>query len=154
MASVVMHFQDQFGNNVAQSGTAITLTLTGSTLYSGTNPQTTDASGKATFNNLVIRQAGNNLALTANGGGLPAATSGNFNITPATASSIAFVQGPPSSVTVGATFSPAVTPAATDAYGNGVGSLSVTMSLTGTGTLAGGGAQTTAAGTASPLSVV
>src|SRR5207245_4111387 len=69
MAPFSVQVEDAFGNSIAQSGTAITLTLNGSTIASGTNPQTTDSTGKATFNNIVINQAGNNLTFTANGGG-------------------------------------------------------------------------------------
>lgn len=68
MASVVVQIQDAGGNAVSQSGTAITLTLNGGTLYSGTNPQTTDVNGKATFGDLVIRQAATGLTFGAAGG--------------------------------------------------------------------------------------
>ena len=94
MANVVVQIQDANGNAVAQSGTAITLTLNGSTLYSGTNPQNTDASGKATFNDLVIRQAGTGLTFGAAGGGLTGATSSSFNITAAAANKLAFTTQP------------------------------------------------------------
>jgi hypothetical protein len=88
MASIVVQIRDQAGNNVSFSGKPITLTLNGSTLYSGTNPQNTDASGKATFSDLVIRLAGNNLNFTASASGLTSATSGNFNIIAAAASQL------------------------------------------------------------------
>ena len=64
-----------------------------------------------------------------------------------TATAIQFVQGPPASVTAGATLSPAVTVKTTDQFANPVSGLSVTMSLNGGGTLTGGGAQSTASGT-------
>jgi hypothetical protein len=92
LASVVVQIEDPYGNYVSQSGTAIT--LSGVTLYSGTNPQNTDSSGKATFNDLVIRQAGNTLAFTASGGSLTPATSANFNITAAAANKLAFTTDP------------------------------------------------------------
>jgi hypothetical protein len=88
MASIVVQIKDQAGNNVSFSGKPITLTLNGSTLYTGTNPQNTDASGKATFSDLVIRHSGNNLNFTASASGLTSATSGNFNIVPAAASQL------------------------------------------------------------------
>jgi hypothetical protein len=88
MASIVVQIKDQAGNNVSFSGKPIALALNGSTLYSGTVPQNTDASGKATFNDLVIRQAGNNLNFTATASGLTSATSGNFNIVAAAASQL------------------------------------------------------------------
>ncbi|MCE9614680.1 MAG: hypothetical protein K8T26_10420 [Lentisphaerae bacterium] len=84
MANVVVQIQDQFGNNVSQSGTAITLALSGSSLYSGTATRTTDATGKATFNDLVIRQIGSGLTFAASGASLTGATSTSFTISQAT----------------------------------------------------------------------
>jgi len=82
MANVVVQMLDANSNAVAQSGTVVTLTLSGSTLFSGTNPQTTDANGRAIFNDLVIQQLGNNLSFTtANDGGLANATSAGFSVT-------------------------------------------------------------------------
>ncbi len=57
--------------------------------------------------------------------------------------SIAFVQGPPASLTAGATLSPAVTVRVTDQYSNPISGLAVTMSLNGGGTLGGTTSQTT-----------
>ena len=94
MANVVVQIEDTYGNYVSQSGTAITLTLHGSTLHSGTNPRNTDATGKATFNDLVIRQAGSSLYFTAAAAGGLAGTSGNFNIAPLAASQLAFTTSP------------------------------------------------------------
>src|SRR5258705_9686014 len=51
MPAVVVQIEDQLGNAVAQSDASVTLTLSAGTL-SGTNPQVTDANGKATFNDL------------------------------------------------------------------------------------------------------
>ena len=87
MASVAVQLQDANGNAVSQSGTAITLTANGSTLYSGTNPQSTDVSGKATFNNLVIRKAGSALSFEAAGTNFTGTTSALFNITALAATS-------------------------------------------------------------------
>ena len=81
MAAVVVQLQDAFGNAVPQSGTPITLTVNGSTLYSGANPQNTDATGKATFDDLVIRQSGTGLTFDASSNSLTPATSNAFNIT-------------------------------------------------------------------------
>ena len=81
MANVVVQVQDAYGNAVAQSDTDITLTLNGSELYAGTNPLLTDASGKATFSDVIIQQAGTGLTFDAAGGSLTGATSNAFNIT-------------------------------------------------------------------------
>jgi hypothetical protein len=141
LANVVVQIQDSYGNPVSQSGTAITLTLNGSTLYSGTNPQNTDASGKATFNDLVIRQAGTGLHFSAAGGSLTGATSGNFNITAAAANKLAFTTQPGNG-TGGSAFStqPAVT--LQDQFGNTVTGTAQDVTLAiqnnaGSGTLSG-----------------
>ena len=80
LAAVVIQLQDAFSNNVAQSGTAVTFALNGASLTSGTTTQSTDASGKATFNDLVIGTAASGLNFTATSTGLTLATSANFNI--------------------------------------------------------------------------
>ena len=131
LANVVVQIEDVNSNAVAQSGTAITLTLNGSTIFSGTNPQTTDASGKATFNNLVIRQAGTGLNFSAAGGGLIGATSGNFNITAAAANQLVFGQQP-TATTAGSSISPSVTVIVKDQYGNTVTTDNSSVTIGGT----------------------
>jgi hypothetical protein len=88
-------------------------------------------------------------AITADisGSGLTDVASSSLIVNAGTPTAIAFVQGPPASVTAAVAMSPAVTVKATDFYSNPVGSVSVTMTMTGTGVLTGGGPQTTAAGT-------
>lgn len=82
LTPVVVQIRDAYGNDVPQSGTAITLTLNngGGAVLSGTNPQNTDGSGKATFNNLAVNASGNGMSLDAAGGSLTPATSSTFNI--------------------------------------------------------------------------
>ena len=63
MASVVVQIQDQFGNNVSNAGTNISLTLNGGGTLSGTTTLTTDATGKATFDDLSITQSGSGKSL-------------------------------------------------------------------------------------------
>ena len=135
MASVVVQLQDANGNPVAQSGTAVILTVNGSTLYSGTNPQSTDVSGKATFNNLVIRQAGSGLTLGAAGSGLTGTTSGSFNIAALAAFATSVETAPDGSGSnVGARNVPAgnsitIYAITRDTYGNLVANPSATWSL-------------------------
>ena len=81
LAPVIVQLQDQYSNTVAQSGTAVTLALNGAALASGTVTQNTDASGKATFNHLVVGGVASGLTFTATASGLTSATSGTFNIT-------------------------------------------------------------------------
>ena len=122
---------------MSQSGTAITLTLNGGTLYSGTNPQTTDVNGKATFGDLVIRQAATGLTFGAAGGSF-SGTSNPFNITADTAVQLAYTSVPGAG-TPAMAFS--VTVQSRDAYGNPANPTSTTtISLTkatGAGTLSG-----------------
>jgi hypothetical protein len=88
LAPVVVQVQDQYGNPVVQSGTAITLTLNnggGSSVLTGTIPQITSGSGAATFGDLAVTGLpATGLTLTATGGGLTLAVSSSFNITPLT----------------------------------------------------------------------
>ena len=83
LAPVAVQVEDQFGNPVSGSGTNITLTLNngGSSVLTGTIPQSTDGTGAAIFNDLAIYVApGTGLNLTAVGGGLTPAVSSNFVI--------------------------------------------------------------------------
>lgn len=81
MPSVVVQIEDQTGNPVAQSGATVTLQLSAGTL-SGTNPQLTDATGKATFNDLSIPTISSSLYLTANVTGFSPVQSSVFNVPP------------------------------------------------------------------------
>jgi hypothetical protein len=86
MANVVVQIQDQFSNNVANSGTNISLALNGGGTLSGTTNQTTDATGKATFSNLSIAGAGSGKTFTASASLLTSATSSSFNVAQAVTS--------------------------------------------------------------------
>lgn len=81
MPAVVVQIEDQSGNAVAQSGATITLALSAGTL-SGTNPQVTDAGGKAMFNDLSIPAISSGLYLTASTAGLSPVQSSIFNVPP------------------------------------------------------------------------
>jgi hypothetical protein len=83
LPAVVVQIQDQLGNPVPQSGTTVTLTLSAGTL-SGTNPQLTDANGKATFSNLSITPISTGLYLTAAAGGFSPIQSSLFDVPPKT----------------------------------------------------------------------
>jgi hypothetical protein len=138
LANVVVQIQDQYGNNVSQSGTAITLTLNGSTVYSGTNPRNTDTSGKATFNDLVIRQAGTDLNFTANATGPLAGASDNFDITAGVLNNFlveASIGGDIAPQTAGTAFNIKIT--ARDAYNNAVTGFTGTVQIASSGILTG-----------------
>lgn len=86
MNPVVVQVQNAGGAAAASNGVPVTLTLTsGSGALSGTVTQNTDATGKATFDNLSINSVGTGKQLTATasgtGTGLTAALSGSFSIT-------------------------------------------------------------------------
>ena len=83
MPSVVVQIEDQTGNAVPQSGATVTLALSAGTL-AGTNPQVTDANGKATFNDLSIPTISSGLSLTASAAGFSSIQSSLFNAPPKT----------------------------------------------------------------------
>jgi len=83
LPAVVVQIQDQNGNAVSQSGATVTLALNNGTLL-GTNPQVTDASGKATFGDLSIPQISSGLYLTASVDGFSPVQSSPFNAPPKT----------------------------------------------------------------------
>jgi len=83
LPAVIVQIEDQTGNPVPQSGATVTLALSAGTL-SGTDPQVTDANGKATFNDLSIQPISSGLYLTANCAGFNPVQSSTFNVPPKT----------------------------------------------------------------------
>ncbi len=85
LATVVVQVEDQYGNLVPQSGTAIILTLNngGSAALAGANPMSTDATGAAVFSDLTVATTTPRLGLnlTAASPGLTSALSSTFDIT-------------------------------------------------------------------------
>jgi hypothetical protein len=80
MASVVVQLKAQNGTNVPQSGTAVSLAFNKGVGLAGSTSVNTDVSGKATFTNLSILQAGSGNALLASATGLKGATSSVFTV--------------------------------------------------------------------------
>ena len=80
MASMVVQLKAKNGTNVLQSGTAISLALNKGFGLTGTTNVTTDVSGKATFTNLSIIQAGSGDIFLATATGLKSATSSVFTV--------------------------------------------------------------------------
>ncbi len=134
---IVVTVQDAFGNTVTSSSASITAAIGanpgGGTLF-GASPVAAVA-GIATFSNLSIDKAGVGYTLTVSSGGLAGATSGTFNIVPATASKLAFTVQP-ATTGAGAALAPTVT--VQDAFGNTVTSSSASVSIA-IGTNPGGG---------------
>ncbi len=148
MSPVVVQLQDAGGLSVASNNVPVTLTLTSGTgTLSGTVTQNTDASGKATFNDLSIDLTGTKqLTATASGigAGLPIVVSGTFNIAvPSVATKLAFSTQPTDRLTN------AVIPVVVQAQDSGgvavaTNGVSVSITLTsGTGTLVGTTTQNT-----------
>ena len=127
--AVVVTVQDASGNTVTGATNSITVAI-------GTNPgggtlsgtvTVAAVAGVASFSTLNINKTGTGYTLTAAATGLTGATSSAFNVTPGTATKLAFTTQPPST-TAGTAFGVVVT--AQDALGN------TATSFTGTDTLA------------------
>ncbi len=148
MSPVTVQVQDQFGNAASSSGVLVTVTPSAGTIASGNTASS--SSGVATFNAIKINTAATGLTLTATASGLTASgASSTFNVTPAAASKLVFVQGP-SDVVAGASMAPAVTVQVQDQFGNFVSTdagRTVTV-VPSSGTIASGNTATTAAGVA------
>jgi hypothetical protein len=116
---VTVQLQDALGNNIAASGTTVTLTLNGTGSLDGTPPtQITDTFGVATFSNLTIDLLGSK-TLTAQASGLASATSLPFTISAAAASRLAFTTQPGGG-TAGQAFAQQPVVTLQDAFGNTV----------------------------------
>ena len=83
MPAVVVQIEDANGNAVPQSSATVTLALSAGTL-SGTNPQVTDAGGKATFSDLSVPVISSGLYLTASVAGFSPIQSSLFDAPPKT----------------------------------------------------------------------
>src|SRR6266566_3774009 len=112
---------DGLGNLVPSFTGSVTIALgsnSGGATLSGTTPVSA-ASGVATFFDLSLNKTGTGYTLTASASGFTTVTSTAFDITPGTASQLAFsVQ--PSNTVAGAAISPAVQVTALDPAGNPV----------------------------------
>jgi hypothetical protein len=108
------------GSPVAVSGAQVTVSLnSGTGTLSGTLTRSTDASGKATFNDLSIDLFGpKTLAATAVSAGFTPATSGLFTISYSTPAQLAIVTPFSSLQQNGVTFSPAAKVQVLDQFGN------------------------------------
>ena len=80
LTNVVVQIRSQNGTNVPQSGTTVSLALNKGAGLTGTTNVNTDASGKATFSNLIITQVGSSDTLQAIANGLKSATSSVFTV--------------------------------------------------------------------------
>ena len=156
---VTVQLTDSTGNNVAQAGVAVTLTLNPaagrSAAIAGTTTVATNASGLATFADLSIAKAGS-YQLTAVGTSLVSAQSSAFTITAGPASTITATGGTPQSTTVLAPFAVPLQVLVSDAAGNPLSGVTVSFAAPATGasaTLSSATATTDASGHASVSAV-
>ncbi len=124
---------DAFGNGVA--GTPVNVAMTDGTPLTGTVSATSNTAGFATFGTLSSTVAGPH-TLTASSGSLTPAVSASFTVTSGGVASLAFVSQP-ADARAGTTLSPAPRVRVSDVYGNRVSGSTITLTLTGGGTLAG-----------------
>jgi len=137
--AVTVQVEDANNNVVTTSTTAVAIAIgtnpAGGTLSGTTNVNAVN--GIATFSNLSINKTGTGYALAASSTGLAGMASNAFNITPGTASKLAFSQQP-TNTQAGSSITPAITVQVEDANGNLVttstGSIAVAI-----GTNPGGG---------------
>ena len=122
LPAVTVQLQDSAGNALTTSNVTISLNLNSGTLVSGTVTANTDASGSASFNNLVNTTAGT-YSLTASATGFSAQVSSIFSILPAAIHHYSFSLNNP--VFVGQPF--AVSGTAFDVYSNVVTTDNTTM---------------------------
>jgi Big-like domain-containing protein len=133
---------DGFGNTVTGATTSITVALVanpGPATLSGVTTQNA-VSGVATFSGLSLDVAASGYTLGATGGGLAAATSSSFTISPAAASQLVITTQPSGSATSGSVLSQQPVVRLEDPFGNPVSQASVTITAalaSGTGTLGG-----------------
>jgi len=80
LGGVVVQLADRYGSNVFSGGTVINISLNKAGGFGGVTNATTDAGGKATFNNLTVNLPGNGYALLATASGLTGASSHSFNV--------------------------------------------------------------------------
>jgi hypothetical protein len=129
--AVAVALRDQFGNATASSA-AVTIALgsnPGGATLSGT--KTINAvGGTATFSNLSIDKVGAGYTLSAAAAGIPAATSGTFNVSAGAATQLAIEAGDNGSGVRGTASQPAPSVRVTDAGGNPVSGAVVTFAAT------------------------
>jgi uncharacterized protein YjdB len=139
----VIQLEDREGNNAAVAGIRVTATLVGSGgTLGGTTTIETDAAGAARFSNLRISGGSGDFQLRFSAPDLPAVTSATISVGPA---GIAIATQPSSSASSGTPLDRQPVIELVDASGNRIpqGGVSVSVSLTGGGTLTGSTSATT-----------
>jgi adhesin/invasin len=149
-----VQLRDQFGNAVAQAGTVIAASVSsGGGSVAGNTAASTDAGGLASFSGLVVNgPVGNQQVLSFSGTGLSSVASGPINMVAGAAAQLVITTQPSATAQSGAAFAQQPVLQVTDAGGNPVASVGVTVTAaiaSGGGTLGGTtSANTDGAGTA------
>lgn len=141
----IIQVQDADGGSVTAAGTVVTVAMTSGTgALSGTTTASTDATGKATFTNLMITGTVGARVLTFTATGLTAITA-NVTLAAGAATAMTVSAGQSQSATVGTavTIKPAVLVA--DADANPVSGVMVAFAVTAGGGSVTGGSQVTGA---------
>jgi hypothetical protein len=145
----VIQLRDAAGNDLGQSGLAVTASITAATAtLGGTLTRTTDANGEAAFTDLMITGPAANYTLRFTAPGVTQVLSAPVALS-AVAGGIVIMTNPPTSALSAEVFDPAVQPAVqvTDGSGDPAVGVEVTASkASGTGTLQGNTSATTDAG--------
>jgi adhesin/invasin len=127
---VTVQISDNAGNNVAQAGIAVALSLNPVSgrlrVVSGTTVILTDSTGLATFSNLIISAAGN-YQFTATSPSLSSAQSSTFQIAPGPPATIQTIGGTPQATTVLAPFATPLQAFVADSFGNPLSGISVSF---------------------------
>ena len=153
--AVKVEVEDAIGNRVTSATTSVTLAIldnpSGGTLSGAATVSA--VAGVASFSTLSINKSGTGYSLAASASGLTGDVSGDFDITPAAASRVAFFVEP-STTDAGALITPGVQAEILDAFGNRVATATnnVTVALAANpngGTLSGTKSRSAVAGVVS-----
>ena len=126
--AIVMQTVDRYGNTTATAGVTVTaLSQVGSYTTSGTTQVVTDATGKATFSNLILTGTAG-IYLLSMSDGANSFTSSNFTLAAGTATQLGFITPwTPGSTGAGVAFATQPLLQLLDASGNAVGQSGVTI---------------------------
>jgi hypothetical protein len=128
--AVTVQVQDANSNLVTSSTATVAIVLganPGGSTLSGT-ASLAAVNGVATFSTLSLNKTGTGYNLVASSGTLTSATSSGFNITPASASQLAFTTQPANTV-AGSVIAPPIQVALLDAFGNTVTTATTALTL-------------------------
>jgi len=133
----VLQLRDAFGNAVSQAGVGVTAAASGSGSVAGTSTIATNASGQASFTNLVLNGLLGSYTLSFTSTGLTGATSSSISLVAGAASQLALTTQPSTSVVNGNTLAQQPVVQLRDAGGNPVSTAGVSVAVAISGNPAG-----------------